>query len=175
MFKYDEDQIKFYDDLNISYGTEEEKEQIEQELTEELGDILDKEELEAAIANETKYLIPNKNVRVRLLEDYTKWAESSKWKKGAEGIVKDWKFFRFHGRTWQWAYVYVEIGDEGCAVNIDKLEVLDEDFLKAEEKFFKQFKDTYVYIPTENLLRLDDDIELHCTSLINRILGYLEN
>lgn len=175
MISYDDDKVKYYDDLNISYGTEEEKEQLTEELTEELGDILSPEELEAAIANETKYLIPNKNVRVRLLEDYTKWAESSKWKKGAEGIVRDWKFFRFNGRTWHWAYVYVEMGDEGCAVNIDKLEVLDQSFLEAEKKYFKQFEDTYEYIPDENLLRLNKDIEIHCTSLINRIIDYIED
>ena len=170
----DENKIRFYDELNISYGDEKEKEQIKKELTDELGDFLTPEELEAVISNETKYIISNKDVRVRLLEDYRKWGPSC-FKRGAEGVVREWKFFRFRSYTWNYAYVLVEIDGLECPVNIDKLQVLDDDFLEAEKQFFLQFKNTFKYKPEENLLILNDKIQLHCTSLVNRILGYLKD
>ena len=152
---------------------EKEKEDIKKELEDELGDILSPEELETVIHDEIKYLIPNKDVRVRLLEDYQKWG-SPDFVQGAEGVVKEWKFFRFKSYNWYYAYVMVEINGTSCPVNIDKLEVLDKGFIDAERKFFMKFKDTYKYQPEENLLVLNDKLSIHCTSLVNRILEYLE-
>lgn len=169
----DELKVKFYDELNISYGDESEKEIIAQEITDELSDILSPEELQLAIINETQDIISNKDIRVRLLDDYRKWGPDC-FKRGAVGVVREWKFFRYRSYTWNYAYVLVEIDGEECPVNIEKLEVLDENFLEAEKRFFRKFKSTYKYVPTDNLLILNDEIQLHCTALIDRILGYLE-
>lgn len=172
--EFDEKAVKFYDELNIGYGTEEEKEKIAKELEDELSEFLTKEELEIAIYEQTHDIIENKNIRVKLLCDYRKWAPSC-FVKGAEGIVREWKFFRYRSHTWNYAYVLVEIDGYSVPVNIDKLEVLDKDFLEAERNFFLKFKDTYEHIPKDNLLKLNDDIEIHCTALIDRILNYLED
>lgn len=169
----DLDKVRFYDELNIGYGTEEDKERIRKELEDELSEFLDPEELELAIIEETQDIVNNKNIKVKLLCDYRKWGPAS-FTKGAVGIVRDWKFFRYRSNTWNYAYVLVEIDGEDCPVNIDKLEVLDKDFLEAEKKYFLRFKDTYEWTPSDNLLKLNDEIEIHCTSLVNRILNYLE-
>lgn len=170
---FDESRVRYYDDLNIAYGDEEEKQNIKKELEDELGDILSPEELETVIHDEIKYIIPNRDVRVKLLEDYQRWGTSD-FVKGAEGIVREWKFFRFKSYNWYYAYVMVEINGESCPVNIEKLEVLDKNFIDAERKFFMKFKDTYEYKPEDNLLVLNDKLSIHCTALVNRILGYIE-
>lgn len=171
----DDEKVKFYDDLNVSYGDESEKEKIAQELTDELSDILSKEELDLVILNETQDIISNKNIKVKLLEDYRKWGPDC-FRRNAVGVVKEWKFFRYRKcSTWNYAYVMVEINGEECPVNINKLEVLDKNFLEAEKNFFMKFKSTYKYMPDDNLLILNDKIELHCTALIDRILGYIED
>lgn len=168
------DNVKFYDELNIGYGTEEEKEIIRKELEDELSGILSTEELEVAILGEINALVGNKDISVRLLTDYRRWGPST-FVKGAIGVVRDWRFFRYLSNTWYYAYVLVEINGDVCAVNIDKLEVLDEKFLEAERNYFRKFKDTYEYIPSENTLKLNDEIEIHCKALVNRILEYLED
>lgn len=170
---FDEDRVKYYDDINIAYGDEEEKEQIRKELEDELGDFLSPEEIQLAFLNETQYIVSNKNVKVRLLEDYQRWGTPA-FVYGAEGIVREWKFFRFKSYNWYYAYVLVEIDGEEVPVNIEKLEVLDKNFLEAERNYFLQFKDTYEYKPDENLLVLNDKIQIHCTALVNRILDYIE-
>lgn len=169
----DEDKIKYYDEFNLSEGSSEDAKILEQELTDELSGFLTSEELKKVIEEETKNFNCNKNIKVKLLQDYTRWGTKD-FIKGAIGVVKDWKFFRYHGGTWKYAYVLVTINNEDVPVNIDKLEVLDENFLKIEKNYFQQYKNTYKYIPSDNLLKLNDDIEIHCTGLINRILNYLE-
>ena len=173
MSYFDESKVKYYDDINIAYGDEEDKEKIRKELEDELSDFLSPEEVELAILNETQYIVSNKDVRVRLLEDYRKWAPKD-FVCGAEGIVREWKFFRFKSYNWYYAYVLVEINGEEVPVNIEKLEVLDKNFLEAEKNYFLQFKDTYEYRPEDNLLILNDKLQIHCTALVNRILDYIE-
>lgn len=169
----DEDRIKYYDDINIAYGSEEEKEAIRKELEDELKEFMSKEEIEVAIEEEIKYIISNKNVKIKLLTDYTKWATKD-FVKGAIGIVRNWVYFRFKSYNWYYAYVLVEINGEEYPVNIDKLEVLDRNFIEAEEKYFSRYKDTFEWNEDEHLLVLDDDLQIHCTSLVRRILRYLD-
>ena len=61
-----EDKIRYYDEINVAYGTDAEKEQIRQNLIDELSGFLSKEELEAAFIEETKDMISNKEVKVKL-------------------------------------------------------------------------------------------------------------
>lgn len=170
---FDENQVKFYDDINVAYGTEEEKDAIRKEMEDELKDFLSKEELEIAIQDEIKYIISNKNVKVKLLEDYTRWGTKD-FVKGAIGVVRNWVYFRFKSYNWYYAYVLVEINGEEVPVNIDKLEVLDRSFIEAEKEYFSKYKDTFEWIEDEHLLVLDDELKIHCTSLVRRILRYLD-
>ena len=168
---FDESKVKFYDEIRFPYGNENCRKQIEEELRDELS-FLSEDELKAAIEEELEYIPSSKDVKIKLLENYTKWAPSC-FKKGAIGVVHDWRYFRYSGNTWYDVYVLVDIDGNEVAVNIDKLEVLDKDFLATEKEFFSKFKDTYKY--ENGTLTLKKGVEIHCTGLINRILDYLEN
>ena len=70
----------------------------------------------------------------------------------------------------------VEINGEAYPVNINKLEVLDRNFIESERRYFRnKYLTTYEYIPSDNLLILDKDTQIHCTALIDRIMEYLED
>lgn len=169
----DENVIRYYDEINIAYGTEEEKEAIRQDLINELSSFMTSEEIELAYIEETKDMIANKDVKVKLLKDYRKWGTEA-FKKGAIGVVHDWKYFRFRSYNWYYAYVLVDIDGEEAAVNIDALQVLDKNFIEAEEKYFKKYEETFSYDKENHELTLNDELSFHCSSLCRRILGYLD-
>ena len=76
--------------------------------------------------------------------------------------------------NWYFAYVWVDINGEEAAVNVDALEVLDKDFVSAEEKFFMKYKDTFYYDEDNHELVLDDETRFHCSTICRRILSYLD-